>query len=147
MKLSKLSLKLLGTHAIMSVVQFVLMLPLLGILQDNQIYQWAIGLLFIAIFWLVIYAEMSHNGLEDTKADKYRPIRGFIAGLICTAPGIILYFATLFYKTEPNWFNVIMRIWLSPYIKIFTSLESHMPHPALVVSMLLPVVSGVSYMD
>lgn len=150
MKLSKLSLKLFGTHAIISIVEFALMLPLFGILQDNQIYQWAIGLLFIAIFWFVIYAEMSHNGLEDTKTDKYKAKKGFVAGLICTIPGIILYIATLLYDPGANainWFNPVLRIWLAPYIKIFNSLEEHMPHPALVVNLLLPIVSGLSYMD
>lgn len=147
MKLSKLSLRLIGTHAIMSIVQFVLMLPLLAILQENELYQWGIGLLFIAIFWLIIYADMSQNGQEDTQLDSYNPTKGFLAGLIAAIPGIILYFATLIYRGDLNWFNIILRVWLSPYIKIFTSFEGQMPHPAIIVNMLLPIISGISYLD
>mgnify|MGYP001063758935 CR=1 FL=1 len=151
MTIFKLSLKLLSTHAVMSIIQFVLMLPLFGIFTDNQIYQWIIGILFIGIFWLVIYGDMSSNGLQDAKSGKYKSHKGFIAGLLCTIPGIILYIATILYEPDIsnkiNWFNVILRIWLSPYIKIFNSLESSMPHPALVVNMLLPIVAGISYMD
>ncbi|NMA96395.1 MAG: hypothetical protein GX974_10180 [Clostridiales bacterium] len=147
MKLSKITLKLLSTNAIMSLVQFVLMLPLLGILEDNWIYQWAIGLLFVAIFWFIVYVEMSENGLEDTKLDSYYPFRGFIAGLFCSIPGVLLYVLTLIFPADPNWFNIAMRIWLSQYIKIFNSFESYMPHLGLITSLLLPIVSGISYMD
>ena len=150
MTILKLFLKLLGTHAIMSVVEFVLMLPLFGILQDNQIYQWFIGILFIGVFWLVVYADMSSNGLEDSKRGKYKSSKGFIAGLLCTIPGIILYIGALLYipgANKINWFDFALRIWLVPYIQIFNSLKDSMPHPALIVNMLLPIVTGFSYID
>src|SRR5690606_18362948 len=108
------------------------------------------GILFIAIFWFMIYADMSNNGLQDAKSEKYKPHKGFIAGLLCTIPGIILYVAAILYGQDANkinWFDVTLRIWLSPYIKIFNSLESSMPHPALVVNLFLPIVAGISYMD
>lgn len=150
MSILKLSLKVLGTHLIMSLIQVALMPAFFGILQKNEVYQWIIGIIYIAIFWLVIYADTSSKGLDDAKADKYKPYKGFIAGLIACIPAFILYIGALVYPTNTNginWFQPALRIWLVPYIKIFTSFEEAMPHIAMVMALLLPLVTGISYMD
>ncbi len=149
MGLIRQSLKLLGTHAIMSVAQFIFMPSLMG-LFENEIYQWIVGLLFIAIFWLIIYADMSSKGLDDTKKDAFAPYKGFIIGLIASIPSTILYLLATIMKSSTsnvNWFSIALRIWLVPYIKIFTTFEEMMPDITIIPIALFPILTGVSYID
>ncbi|MDN5277506.1 MAG: hypothetical protein PWR01_1471 [Clostridiales bacterium] len=150
MGLIRQGFKLLGTHAVMSLVQFIFMPALFGILEKNQLYQWLIGLVYIAIFWLIIYADMSNKGLDDAKKDVFAPYKGFIAGLIASVPGIVLYLLAITMKvpgSTVNWFDVILRIWLVPYTKIFVTFEKMMPDIAIIPIALLPLLSGISYID
>ena len=49
----KRGLRLLGTHAVMSLIQFIFMPSLFSILENSQIYQWLMGILYIAVFWFI----------------------------------------------------------------------------------------------
>lgn len=150
MGLIRQGLKLLGTHAVMSLVQLIFMPALFGILEKNQVYQWLVGLVYIAIFWLIIYADMSNKGLDDAKKDVFAPYKGFIAGLIASIPSVILYLLAISMKPSAgsvNWFSTVLRIWLVPYTKIFVTFEKMMPDIAIIPIALLPLLSGISYID
>jgi len=150
METTKLGLKLLGTHAIMSIVQVLLMPALFGIWQDKPIYQWLIGIIYICIFWLIVYADASYTSQNDLKRDRYFPYKGFIGGLIASIPALILYFvALIFPETQDgfNFFEVTLRVWLVPYIKIFTTFENLMPSIAIIPILLFPIGCGISYLD
>ncbi len=152
MGITKLGLKLFGTHAIVTIVELAVMLPLLGIFEDSQIYQWFIGLVYIGIFWLMVYADMTSNGLEDCKKDQYAHYKGFVAGLIASIPAIVLYIIALVNGPAPgsediNWYSTILRAWLVPYTKIFLAFKHLMPQIAIIPIMILPLVSGFSYMN
>jgi len=147
--ITKQGLRLLGTHAIMSLVLFIFMPSLLG-LFENEIYQWVIGLIYIAIFWLIIYADMSNKGLDDAKKDAFAPYKGFIAGLIASIPGVILYLLAIMMKSSTgsiNWGAIVLRVWLVPYTKLFLAFENMMPEIAIIPIALLPLLSGISYID
>jgi heme/copper-type cytochrome/quinol oxidase subunit 2 len=123
---------------------------LFGIFEKNQIYQWFIGLVYIAVFWLIVYADMSSKGLDDSKKDSYAHYKGFIIGLFASIPGIILY--VLAVTVQPatnsiNWFSTALRVWLVPYTKIFITFEKFMPDIAIIPVLLFPLVSGISYID
>ncbi|MBM7581511.1 hypothetical protein JOD02_000334 [Caldicoprobacter guelmensis] len=150
MGLIRQGLKLLGTHAVMSLVQFIFMPGLFGIFDENEVYQWIVGLVYIAIFWLVIYADMSNRGLDDAKKDAFAPYKGFIAGLIAAVPAIVLYLLAMGAERPHNainLFEVILRGWLVPYTKIFVTFEKNMPDIAIIPIAVLPVISGISYID
>jgi len=143
-------LKLLGIHAIMSLVQFLLMPAFFGIFQGNEIYQWFVGLLFIAIFWLIIYADASSTGSEHSKKGIYAHYKGFLAGATASLPAIVVYLAGLIYghpSDTINWFITILRIWLVPYTKVFSSLEHMILLLIPAVILIFPLISGFSYMD
>lgn len=148
MELMKQGLKLLGTHAIVSLIQLIFVPSMLA-LFDNQIYQWFVGLVCIAMFWLLVYADMSSAGLDDAKKDAFAPYKGFIAGLIASVPSIILYLlaATMEPSGSVNWFVIALRLWLIPYTKLFTTFDKMMPHIALIPMALFPLISGISYID
>lgn len=148
----KLGLKLIGTHAIMSIVEFFLMIPLMGLWENNQIYQWAIGLIFILIFWLIIYADLNYISQTDIKRDLFWKAKGFVAGLIASIPAIILLIVTLVIEGSlaegtPNFAEIGLRIWLAPYTKVFVSFQDLMPQLTILPIILLPIVSGISYLD
>ena len=148
MAVVKFGLKILGTHAVMSIVQIALMPALFGIWQDKELYQWLIGLIYIGVFWIIIYADISYASQNDVKRGRYHPSKGFISGLIASIPGIILYLlAMAFASQKVNYFEVALRVWLVPYIKIFTSFDDFMPAVAIVPILLFPILCGLSYLD
>ena len=152
----KRGLRLLGTHAVMSLIQFIFMPSLFSILENSQIYQWLMGILYIAVFWFIIYLEMSGRGLDDCKKGLYAGYNGFITGLIASVPVIVMYILAVAYQPGPNqvnWFSTALRAWLIPYIKIFvtfdasTSMSSLMPGIFIIPILLFILGAGISYMD
>ena len=144
------ALKLLGTHAIISLVQFVFMPAFLGLWQDNAIYQWVVGILYIALFWLVIYADTSSRGSEDFKKGTFDYTKGFIAGATASIPMLTIYIAGLIYSYHSdtlNWFISILRVWLVPYNMLITSFEHIILWIIPFTILIFPVVSGLSYLD
>jgi len=150
MKGNGFSLKLLGTHAILSIVQIALMPALFGLWQEQPIYQWFMGIFYIAVFWLIIYADVSHTSQNDLKRDRYAPYKGFLNGMIASIPALVLYIIAMIYPSindGVNYFAVALRIWLVPYIKIFTTFEDLMPAIAIFPILLFPIGCGLSYLD
>lgn len=144
----KFALKILGTHAIMSIVQIALMPALFGIWQDKELYQWLIGLIYIGVFWVIVYADISYASHNDVKRDRYHPSKGFISGLVASIPSVILFLlAMVFNSQDPNYFEIALRVWLVPYIKIFTTFDSSMPTVAIIPILLFPILCGLSYLD
>ncbi|NLO81817.1 MAG: hypothetical protein GX094_01985 [Clostridiales bacterium] len=156
MRFVKSGLQLIGTHAVMSIIQFVLMPSLFSILENNQIYQWFIGLLYIAIFWFIIYVDMSGKGLDDCRRGNYAMYNGFITGLVASVPPVLLYILAMTYSPGPNqvnWFTTALRVWLIPYTKIFVTFDSSsslrhlMPDIAIIPIVLFVLGAGISYID
>jgi len=144
------ALKLLGTHAIISLVQFLFMPAFFGLWQDNVIYQWTVGILYIALFWLVIYADTSSRGSEDYKKEVFVYSKGFIAGATASIPIILLYILGLIsgYPSDTvNWFITVLRVWLVPYTLLFTSFEYVILWTIPFTILIFPIVSGLSYLD
>ena len=139
----KFGWKLLGTHALMTVIQLFLYFLLFSIFPKNEIYQWAMGIFFIFLFWVVIYADASYYGQNDLKRGTFQKTKGFLSGLIASIPGILLYVGSLIYQP----IEIALRCWLIPYVKLFVTFENVMPYVAIVFILMFPVVSGVSYLD
>ena len=143
----KLGIKLVGTHAIISIVEFFLLIPLTGIWENNQIFQWIIGLLQIFILWFIVYADVSNTGQNELKRDTFRKPKGFFIGLVASIPALILLLLSISIWIEPNYAQVALRFWLTPYSKVFISFEKYMPYLAIVPIVLLPIITGLSYLD
>jgi hypothetical protein len=149
----KLGLKLLGLHAMLSLVGIFLYLLLFGVFPDSELYQWFIGLLFVGMFWIVVHGYASSYGQKHLKQGVFTKAKGFVSGLIASIPGLILYAAASAYKMSGldseylSLIQVIMRLWLIPYIKFFVAFEKHMPYIAIIFILLFPIVTGFSYLD
>ena len=142
----KFGLKLFGSHVLMSVVQFFLYFLIFGVFPNSELYQWIIGIMFIALFWLVIYADASHYGQNDLKRDNFHKNKGFVSGLIASIPGFVLYVLAL--ALPSVWiFEVLLRAYLIPYIKLIITFKSSMPTVSIVFILFFPLVSGFSYID
>lgn len=145
-----LVLKLLAVHGIMTLVQFLLMPVFFGILTENDIYQWTVGLLYIALFWLMIYVDVSYTGSQHDKQGTYLKQNGFVAGLLASLPAILIYFAGVIYffqTNEFNWFFTALRIWLVPYTKVIVTFEQNIMIVLPVIILIFPLVTGISYLD
>ncbi len=152
----KRGLRLTGTHAVLSVVLFIFFPSLFSIFENNQIYQWFIGVVYMAVFWFIIYIDMSARGLDDCKKGIYNVYNGFITGLIASIPAIVLYVLAMTYQPAPNqvnWFSTALRVWLIPYTKIFITFDNSatmkhlMPGIAIIPIILFVLGSGISYID
>lgn len=148
MGLKKFALRLLATHATMSVLELFMYILLSSIFtkEDNmyhRIYQWGIFAFLVLLFWYMIYHDSSNIGQNHLKREIYHPAKGFVAGLIATIPAFVIYIAALIY--DPLRF--LFHLWLSPYIRLFVKYSDLMPHLALVAALCYPLVSGLSYMD
>ena len=142
----KFGLKLFGSHVVMSIVLFFLFFLMFGIFPESELYQWFAGLLFIAIFWLVIYADSSYAGLNDLKRGTFHKSKGLISGLIASVPGLILYVITLAVPSV-GLATVLLRAYYIPYIKLILAFEDYMPAVTIVFISFFPIVTGISYLD
>jgi hypothetical protein len=134
----------------MSLVQLLFMHAFFSLWRENVVYQWAVGILYIVIFWIVIYADASSRGSEDFKKGSFSCTKGFKAGLIASIPALLLYISALicgYTSVTGIWLITILRVWLVPYTKLFTGLEHMMLWIILATILVFPVVSGLSYMD
>jgi hypothetical protein len=149
----KFGLKLLGTHVLMTVIELFLYLLLFGIFPKSELYQWFIGLFFIGLFWLVIYADASSYGQNNLKRGNFHKSKGFVSGAIASVPGLVLYIVAAAYQASGlnlkylDLAEVALRLWLIPYVKLYVTFETQMPYIAVLFILMLPVVSGFSYLD
>ncbi|MDD2503543.1 MAG: hypothetical protein PHG58_06800 [Clostridia bacterium] len=142
----KFGLKLFGSHVLMSVVQFFLYFLIFGAFPESELYQWVIGILFILFFWLIIYADASNYGQNDLKRGTFHKSKGFVSGLIASIPGFILYILAL--ALPSVWiFEVLLRSFLIPYVKLFIAFENSMPAICIAFLLFFPIVTGLSYLD
>mgnify|MGYP000862248421 FL=1 len=139
----KFGFKLMGTHALMTVIQLFLYFLLFSIFPDSELYQWLMGLFFILLFWVVVYADASYYGQNDLKRGNFKKTKGFLSGLIASIPGLALYIGALIYQP----IEIALRSWLIPYVKLFVTFEDFMPYIAIVFLLMFPIVSGFSYLD
>ena len=146
MGFGKFSLKLFGSHILMTVILFFLYFLMFGLFPDSELYQWFIGMLFIVIFWFVIYADASYYGQNDLKRGTFIPAKGFVSGLIASIPGILLYIFSLAIPSA-GLIEVFLCALLIPYIKLIVTFENSMPAVSIVFLLFFPLVTGLSYLD
>lgn len=165
----KFSLRLFLTHMVLTLVTFAFMPVLVSI--KNVIIQWMIAGIFIGLFWLAVWADSAMRGEKDSfwseseekrrqkrgsvdsenidRSLGYFPSKGFIAGLIASIPGMILSLtAILAYGNVKIYtvINVIIRIWLSPYIHLFGQFPKTLPYLFLILVLIFPIFSGLGYL-
>ena len=125
----KLGIKLVGTHAIISILEFFLLVPLTGLWENNQLYQWIIGLLQIFIFGFIIYADISNasqNELKRTLFGNQRFFRKFVSNHTCSYPLFIDYAI----KTQPTMQKSFLDL-ASALFQDISNLRKHMPYLAI----------------
>jgi|GEM_PF-638042 len=155
MSTARLSLRLLGTHVIIAIM-FVFAWPLMELFQKNEFLQWLICIFFIGAYALAMYSDLSNIGLKDVKRNTYVPYKGFAAGLMVSTVTVVLVILALAFKLKQgdgqdliSWSKVpevILRIWLSPYVKVFRAFPDLMPALGLIDVIVFPLITGISYL-
>lgn len=119
--MGKESLKLFGTHAVISVFIFLFAsMILVGV--KSEFLDWIFTVMYLALFWLVMWFGIARVGNNDLKRDRFAPYKGFVIGLLVQIPALITYGILMLMPTV-RWLwipRLIMRGWLSPYLKIAT---------------------------
>lgn len=121
--MGKESLKLFGTHAIISIFIFLFSTMILGGAKSEFVH-WLFTVLYLALFWSVIWFSIARVGNNDVKRDRFAPWKGFLISFFVQLPALISY-AILILMSEENWIwlpRILIRGWLSPYLK-FAMLE------------------------
>lgn len=145
-----LAIKLMLTHLIMSVIQFLFMPAFFGLWQDNIAFQIFVGLFYIGIFWFIIYADASGRGMEDYRREEFRASNGFFSGAVASIPAILLYIVAFIPFGLGEWENIlraILRIWLVPYTIVFIRFENYLNYIFPIVILIFPILTGLSYLD
>ena len=142
----KFALKLFGSHALATAIQLFLSGFIFGIFPDSELYQWLVGILYIIMFCFIIYADASSYGLNDLKRGTFHKSKGFLSGLIASIPSLILYVLAVSMPSI-RWLEVILRVWLIPFIKLIVTLEEYVPAILIVFLVIFPLVTGFSYLE
>lgn len=119
--MGKQSLKLFGTHAVISIFIFLFSSMILSGAKSEFLH-WIFTLLYLVLFWSVTWVSYVNAGNNDLKRERFAPWKGFVIGTLVQAPALINYIV-LMLNGEKGWIwisRLLMRGWLSPYLKFAT---------------------------
>lgn len=121
--MGKQSLKLFGTHAVISIFIFLFSSMIMAGAKSEFVH-WLFTVMYLAMFWSITWVGYVNEGNNDLKRERFTPYKGFIIGALVQIPALLTYIV-LMAEAGRNWIwipRVLMRGWLSPYLKI-ASLE------------------------
>ena len=122
--MGKQSLKLFGTHAILSIFIFLFATMILAGVK-SEFLDWAFSVMYLGLFWSVTWVNMVNAGNNDLKRERFAPQKGFMIGLFVQIPALITYVVALA-NSDALWAwipRLLLRGWFSPYMK-FTELAN-----------------------
>lgn len=121
--MGKQSLKLFGTHAIISIFIFLFSSMIMAGAKSEFVH-WLFTVMYLAMFWSITWVGYVNEGNNDLKRERFAPHKGFVIGALVQIPALLTYIV-LMAEAGSNWIwipRLLMRGWLSPYLKI-ASLE------------------------
>jgi hypothetical protein len=138
--MGKESLKLFGTHAIISI--FIALFAAMILSGVGEFLDWVFTLLYFAFFWVVMLFGIARVGNNDTKRDRFAPWKGFAIGFFVQIPALIVYVVLLMSSWRLQW---LLRIWFSPYMKFFL-LDKWNDAWMIVFILLFIALAGIGYL-
>lgn len=117
--MGKQSLKLFGTHAIISIFIFLFSSMIMAGAKSEFLH-WLFTVMYLAMFWSLTWVSYVNEGINALKRERFAPHKGFVIGAFVQIPALLTY-ALLMVAADQPWIwipRVLMRGWLSPYLKI-----------------------------
>jgi len=116
--MGKQSLKLFGTHAIISIFIFLFSTMILSGAK-SQFLHWLFTVLYLGMFYSVTWVTMVNEGNNDLKRERFAPHKGFVIGALVQIPAIIAYMLLVFSDNSAVDLitMLLLKAWLSPYLK------------------------------
>ncbi|AEE96341.1 hypothetical protein [Mahella australiensis] len=111
--------------------------------ERNLTAEFIAGLITAALYLFIMAAAAQGSGFADKERILYN---GFIAGAIASIPGLVLTVMLTLSGGDVLWIKVMHRIWMSPYIEIYSVHEDIMIALAYVTLPLMPIATGVGYL-
>ena len=144
--MGKESLKLFGTHAIMSVFIFLFSTMILSGVK-SEFLQWIFVLMYLGVFWPVTWASMVNAGHNDLKRERFAPGKGFVIGALAQVPAFVSYVLLMVSdNTVVSMVTILLlKGWLSPYLKFMLLPGWHDAYLIVFILLYIPVV-GIGYL-
>lgn len=101
------------------------------------------GIITGALYLFIMAAAAQGSGFADKERILYN---GFIAGAMASIPALVLTIMLTVSGGDVAWIKVVHRIWMSPYIEIYSVYENIMITLAYVTLPLMPIVTGIGYL-
>ena len=144
--MGKQSLKLFGTHAVISIFIFLFSTMIMAGAKSEFLH-WLFTVLYMAMFWSVTWVSMVNEGNNDLRRERFAPWKGFVIGALVQAPAVIAYFLLMFSGNSATELvtMLLLKGWLSPYLKFVLMEGWHDAYLILFVLLFIPVM-GVAYL-
>lgn len=110
--------------------------------ERNTAAEFIAGILSAGLYLFVMGLGAQGAGFSDRDRVFYN---GFAAGVIASIPAAILVVMLTVSKGDVSWIKVVHRIWMSPYIEIYSLYEKHYVALAYATLPLMPIVTGIAY--
>jgi hypothetical protein len=95
-----------------------------------------------------MHAQIRMYGEDDCKKNAFEPRKALLGGLITQSPAIVLYIITILSNGPVRLIvQAILRVYLSPYMTVFSAFEQLMPHLTLLFIAIFPIGMFLSYSE
>ncbi|MBZ4665951.1 hypothetical protein [Mahella sp.] len=111
--------------------------------ERNLTAEFIAGLITGALYLFIMVLVAQGSGFADRERILYN---GFIAGAIASIPGLVLTIILTVSGGDVAWIKAVHRIWMSPYIEIYSTHEDIMIALAYVTLPLMPIATGIGYL-
>jgi hypothetical protein len=144
--MGKQSLKLFGTHAVISIFIFLFATMIISGAK-SQFLHWLFTVLYLAMFWSVTWVSIVNEGNKDLKREQFAPWKGFAIGALVQAPALIAYLLLMFSGNSAAELitMLLLKGWFSPYLK-FMIMEGWRDAYLVLFALLFIPVMGVGYL-
>lgn len=144
--MGKQSLKLFGTHAVISIFIFIFSTMIMAGAKSEFLH-WLFTFLYLAMFWAVTWVGIVNVGNNDVRRERFAPWKGFVIGALVQLPALISYVLLMFSGNSAAELvtMLLLKGWLSPYLK-FMIMEGWRDAYLILFVLLFISVMGVGYL-
>lgn len=101
-----------------------------------------VGIIAAVLYLIIMAASAQGSGFADRSPVYYN---GFVAGAIASIPAIIFTVMLSITAGDVTWIRVLHRIWMSPYIELYSVYGNSAILLAYLTLPLMPIATGLGY--
>ncbi len=165
----KFGIRLIATHLVMVILTLVL-IPIVFTLFKSSNAQFIGLLIFTIIYVLAMWSDVVRQASKDARGrePEDKPyIKSIIASAVVTVPALVFFLFMIFgfpsIQLNPNGAsvpdiatgqiadsnlnigNVIFRLWMSPFLSLYTRFENNFSVVSVVTVIIIPLLINIAY--